>query len=76
MRRPGSTRRSRIRSAPTRRGIASVHTCHQCYRYPFYGFNSSYLSNYLDYVEALLGFNGYEKNIGVKFSSPRLTLRQ
>ena len=36
----------------------------------------AYDANYLDYVEALLGFNGYEKNIGVKFSSPRLTLRQ
>ena len=34
-----------------------------------------YLCNYLDHVEALLGFNGYEKNIGgeIFFAAPNYT---
>ena len=46
------------------REIKSIVAFHQRYRYPFYGFNHCYLSNHLDHIEALLGFNGYGKNLG------------
>lgn len=39
----------------------------QEYRYPFYCFAHSYLSNSLDQVEALLGYNGYAKIGGEVF---------
>ena len=47
--------------------IASVQAFMQRYRYAFYCFSHSYLSNSLDQVEALLGFNDYTKIGGEVF---------
>ena len=39
----------------------------QDYRYPFYHFEHAYLSDHLDPVQALLGFNGYQRVAGEVF---------
>ena len=47
--------------------IDRINAFSQAYRYRFYGFNHAYLSNQLDHVEALLGYNEYEKAGGEVF---------
>ena len=50
-----------------RRGIDTITAFPNPYRYRFYCYNHAFLSNYLHHVEALLGFNGYEKVGGEVF---------
>jgi GNAT superfamily N-acetyltransferase len=47
--------------------VDRINAFSQRYRYRFYGFNHAYLSNHLDHVEALLGYNEYEKAGGEVF---------
>ena len=47
--------------------IDRINAFSQRYRYRLYGFNHAYLSNHLDHVEALLGYNEYEKVGGEVF---------
>ena len=50
-----------------RQQIDRINVFPQSYRYRFYSFNHAYLSVHLDHVEALLGYNGYEKVGGEVF---------
>ena len=47
--------------------VAQVTAFHKRYRYPFYYFTPAFLSDRLDQVHALLGYNGYEKAAGEVF---------
>jgi len=49
------------------RGIAHITAFPQHYRYPFYHLKHAYLSEHLDQVHAILGFNGYRPVIGEVF---------
>lgn len=49
------------------RELTSVSVFPQTHRYSFYAFDHAYLSDHLDQVHALLGFNGYDKAGGEVF---------
>ncbi len=49
------------------RDMRQVHAFPQEYRYPFYHLEAAYLSDQLDQVGALLGFNGYRRIRGEVF---------
>ena len=49
------------------RGLCRITAFEQDYRYPFYHFDHAYLSDRLDPVEAVLGFNGYRRVDGEVF---------
>ena len=57
-------------------GLDKVKAFSQRYRYPFYGFAHTYLSNHLGHVEALFGFNGYAKIWVVRFFLTGWTTRR
>lgn len=50
-----------------RRGVNRAEAFNQHYTYPFYQLHSSYLSDRLEQVAALLGFNGYRRIAGEVF---------
>lgn len=50
------------------RGVRSVITFSGAFRYPFYGFLHSYISNHFEHIQALLLFNGYRVSEGEIFS--------
>ena len=49
------------------RGVRRITAFEQDYRYPFYHFDHAYLSDHLDLVQAMLGFNGYRRVAGEVF---------
>ena len=49
------------------RDLSTVNAFSPTYRYPFYCFNHSYLSDHLGHVAALFGYNGYNKTGGEVF---------
>lgn len=49
------------------RNVRQITAFPQDYRYPFYYVQNAYLSDHLDQVHALLGFNGYKRVAGEVF---------
>jgi len=48
-------------------GLSTVRAFPASYRYPFYCFNHSFLSDHLGHIAALLGYDGYNKTRGEVF---------